>query len=170
MGEPPTTYGIAMGSNLGDRAANLRSGVAQILEAIPDARLKAEASLYETEPVDCAPGTQAFLNTVIEVESAIAPCDMREVLAGIEQAMGRPSDHGKNEPRTLDLDILYAGDWVSDDPVLIVPHPRLHERRFVLAPLAEIRGELTLPGFSQPVAKLLAGLGDDPSSVVRVSL
>lgn len=161
-------YGIALGSNLGDRAANLREGVRRVLDAIPDACLTAAASFYETEPVDCAPGTQAFLNSVIEVESAMEPRAVHAVLAGIEKALGRPADREKNAPRTLDLDILYAGDWVSDDPALTVPHPRMHERRFVLAPLAEIRAHLKLPGFEQTVGTLLAELKDDPAAVRKV--
>lgn len=161
-------YGIALGSNVGDRAANLHEGVARVLEAIPDACLKAEASFYETEPVGCAPGTQAFLNSVIEVETAIEPMAVYRTLAEIEQAMGRPAERAKNAPRTLDLDILYAGDWVSEDPALTVPHPRLHERRFVLEPLAEIRAGLKLPGFGgRTVGDLLAALEDD-LAVVRV--
>lgn len=167
MSPPVIAYGIALGSNMGDRAGNMGEGVRRLLDAVPDACVTAEASLYETEPVECAPETQAFLNTVIEIESTLEPHALREILARIEQDLGRPADHGKNEPRPLDLDILYAGDWVSDDPALTVPHPRLHERRFVLAPLAEIRPDLRLPGFSETVSQLLGRLTDDPASVQR---
>lgn len=165
VSQPLTSYGIALGSNLGDRPRNLEEAIERLLEALPGGCLVARSSFYETEPVDCAPGTRGFLNGVIEVASTLRPHAMLEVLAGIEVAMGRPADHGHHEPRTVDLDMLYAGDWTSDDPQLTIPHPRMHERRFVLAPLAEIRPELVLPGFEESVAILLDQLNDDPSSV-----
>ncbi len=115
--------------------------------------------------MDRAPGTQAFLNTVVEVEADVSARELHEQLQAVEQAMGRPTLREKNSPRTLDLDLLYAGDFVSGDPVLIVPHPRLHLRRFVLQPLADIRPSLVLPERSQSIAELLAGLKDDPSEV-----
>lgn len=160
-----TAFGIALGSNLGDREANFQKGARLVLERLPGARLSAVASLYETEPVDCAPGTAAFLNTVIEIESALSPQALHSHLKEVEQAMGRPAEREKNAPRTLDLDLLYAGDYTSPDPELTVPHPRLHLRRFVLQPLAEIRPNLLLPGMAQTIAELLAQLGDDPTAV-----
>jgi 3-methyl-2-oxobutanoate hydroxymethyltransferase len=160
-----TSFGIALGSNLGDREANFQRGVQELLERIPGAHLTAAASLYETEPVDCAPGTAAFLNTVIEIEAALSPSELHHHLQAIEQAMGRISEREKNAPRTLDLDLLYAGDYISANPDLTVPHPRLHLRRFVLQPLAEIRPNQTLPGMKRSVAVMLADLGDDPASV-----
>lgn len=160
-----TPYGIALGSNLGDRRANLERGVEMLLERMPEAKLVAGASLYETDPIDCAPDTQAFLNTVIEIESPLPPHDVHAHLVAVEQGMGRPLEREKNAPRTLDLDVLYAGGFVSDDPVLILPHPRLHVRRFVLKPLAEIRPGLKLPNQMFNIEELLASLPDDPASV-----
>lgn len=162
------TFGIALGSNLGDRAANLRRAVEGIMLRIPAARVVARGGVYETEPVDCAPGTQAFLNTVIELEADCQPHAMHAHLQAVEQAHGRPAVREKNAPRTLDLDLLYAGDVVSTDPVLLLPHPRLHLRRFVLQPLADIRPGLRLPGIRHTIAGLLADLPDDPSCVKRV--
>lgn len=164
-----TAFGIALGSNLGDRQANLEHGVELLLSRLPQAGLTAVAALYETEPVDCAPGTQAFLNTVIEVEAALSPAEMHAHLVAVEQAMGRPSQRERNSPRTLDLDMLYAGDYISEDPVLTVPHPRLHVRRFVLEPLAEIRPSLTLPGQDRSIAELLETL-EDSSECVRTGV
>lgn len=165
-----TAFGIALGSNLGDREANLRRGVELLMARVPEAQLTAVASLYETEPVDCAPGTQAFINTVIEVVADdLSPTQMHAHLAAVEQAMGRPAQREKNSPRTLDLDLLYAGDFEIDSPSLTIPHPRLHQRRFVLQPLAEIRPDLVLPGQTKTIAKLLAELSDDPDSVRRVN-
>lgn len=151
-------FGIALGSNLGDRAENMRRGIELLMARVPGIRLHASAQVYETEPVDCAPGTQAFLNTVIEVEAGCLPQELHEHLKAIEQALGRPEQRERNSPRTLDLDLLYADDVVSDDPVLTLPHPRMHLRRFVLEPLADIRPELVLPGQKVSVAELLASL------------
>jgi 2-amino-4-hydroxy-6-hydroxymethyldihydropteridine diphosphokinase len=151
-------FGLALGSNLGDRAANLQHGIDLLLARVPGIELKASARVYETEPVDCAPGTQAFLNTVIEVAADCSPQELHTHLKAIEQALGRPELHERNSPRTLDLDLLYADAVVSADPVLTLPHPRLHLRRFVLEPLADIRPDLVLPGQKMSVAELMAVL------------
>lgn len=151
-------FGIAIGSNLGDRAANMRRGIELLMARVPSIRLNASAPVYETEPVDCAPGTQAFLNTVIEVAAECRPEELHAHLKAVEQALGRPEQRERNSPRTLDLDLLYADDVVSGDPVLTLPHPRMHLRRFVLEPLADIRPDLVLPGQKKTVAELLADL------------
>jgi 2-amino-4-hydroxy-6-hydroxymethyldihydropteridine diphosphokinase len=153
-------FGIALGSNLGDRAANMQRGIALLL-ALPGIELKASSPIYETDPVDCAPGTQAFLNSVIEIEAPCTPHDLHKHLKAIESALGRPEQRERNSPRTLDLDLLYADDVVSTDPELILPHPRMHLRSFVLRPLVDIRPGLVLPGFSKPVSSFL----QDDSSV-----
>jgi len=147
-------FGIALGSNLGDRAANMQRGIALLL-AVPEIELKASSPIYETDPVDCAPATQAFLNSVIEIEAACTPHVLHRHLKAIESALGRPEQRERNSPRTLDLDLLYADDVVSADPELILPHPRMHLRSFVLRPLVDIRPDLILPGFLQPIATLL---------------
>ncbi|MCA1963020.1 MAG: 2-amino-4-hydroxy-6-hydroxymethyldihydropteridine diphosphokinase [Prosthecobacter sp.] len=164
----PTPFGIALGSNLGDRLANLRRGRDQIVERLQPTSILV-GGIYETEPVDCAPGTQSFLNTVIEIEVDLTPAQVHAHLQAIEQAMGRPALREKNAPRTLDLDLLYAGDFVSADPALTLPHPRLHLRRFVLQPLADIRAALILPGHKNSILSYLAALKDDPSQVRLVS-
>lgn len=160
-----SVFGIALGTNQGDRQENLEAGVTHLLARIPDARFLVGSALYETDPVDCAPGTQAFLNSVIEIEAAISPRELHGHLVAVEALMGRPLERERNAPRTLDLDLLYAGDYQSNDPVLTVPHPRLHQRRFVLQPLAEIRPHLILPGMILTVGEILAALADDPLSV-----
>ncbi|MDZ4289673.1 MAG: 2-amino-4-hydroxy-6-hydroxymethyldihydropteridine diphosphokinase [Prosthecobacter sp.] len=157
-----TAFGIALGSNLGDREGNLRRGIDLLMQRLPGARLTAQANFYETAPIDCAPGTPAFVNSVIEIESTLSAPDMYQHLAAVEEAMGRPAIREKNTPRTLDLDLLYAGDIVSDDPALTLPHPRLHLRRFVLEPLAEIRPDKILPGMTKTVTQLLEALTDAP--------
>lgn len=153
-------FGIALGSNLGDRAENIRRGIELLLARVPGVKLNASAPVYETAPVDCAPGTQAFLNSVIEVAAPGTPAELHTHLKAVEQALGRPEQRERNSPRTLDLDLLYADDVMSTDPALILPHPRLHLRRFVLQPLADIRPDLILPGQACTVSALLTKLDD----------
>ena len=167
--------GIGIGSNLGDRLLNLRRARAAILALPgmsparqPDGREAClSAPVYETDPVDCPPGSAPFLNTVVEV-GLRAKCSPLRLLAGlrqIEQSLGRPSRHPRNAPRCIDLDILYAGSLRMTTADLRLPHPRLHLRRFVLAPLAAVRPELKLPGLEKPVNELLRAL-DDPAKVL----
>jgi 2-amino-4-hydroxy-6-hydroxymethyldihydropteridine diphosphokinase len=156
--------GIALGSNLGDRLAHLRLARSGILTLPGAAEPVLSSRLYETEPVDSDPGSAAFLNAVIEIEYNGLPGSLLAALQQIEVDMGRLPDRPRNAPRTVDLDILYAADLVLAEDALVVPHPRLHLRRFVLTPLADIRPELVLPGQQQSVAALLAGL-NDPAAV-----
>lgn len=157
-------YGIALGSNLGDRTDNLRRALKLIHESVPGAVIRA-ACIYETLPVDCAPGTQAFLNTAIELEADIQPHDLHAKLKSIESQLGRPTLHERNSPRTIDLDILHAGPLTIEDETLTVPHPRLHQRRFVLQPMADLNSSLQLPNQAKTIAELLAALEDDPNTV-----
>ncbi len=153
--------GIALGSNLGDRLANLRIGARAVKLLADFSQPVLQAPVFETDPVGCAPGTPAFLNTVMEIGFFGEPEELLDRLRAIESAMGRPSEREKNEPRTLDLDILYADGLIRTDPVLELPHPRLTQRRFVLEPLAAIRPGLILPGQDASIAALLAGLPAD---------
>jgi 2-amino-4-hydroxy-6-hydroxymethyldihydropteridine diphosphokinase len=157
--------GIALGSNLGDRLAHLRTGRDQVLNLPAISTPVLSSRVYETEPVASGPDAGAFLNAVIEVEFSGQAVDLLESLQEIEAAHGRPSKRPRNAPRTLDLDILYVGNLVLSNEEVIIPHPRLHLRRFVLAPLADIRPDLTLPGQQRTVADLLAVL-NDPAAVM----
>ncbi len=152
--------GIALGSNLGDRLANLAAGRDAVMKLPGVSAPMLPSRVYETEPVGTGPDAGPFLNAVIEVECTADPFSLLTALRGIESALGRPLRYPRNAPRTLDLDILYVSDLVLSDEKLILPHPRLHLRRFVLAPLNDIRPELLLPGQSQSVSELLAGLAD----------
>jgi 2-amino-4-hydroxy-6-hydroxymethyldihydropteridine diphosphokinase len=156
--------GIALGSNLGDRLANLAAGREAVLRIPGICTPVLQSCVYETEPVGTGPDAGPFLNAVIEVGFDGDPLALLAALRSIESALGRPTRHPRNAPRTLDLDILYAGDLVRHDDPLILPHPRLHQRRFVLAPLNDIRPNLRLPGQSRSVGELLASLGD-PAAV-----
>ena len=147
--------GIALGSNTGDRHAHFTAAIAALRKVNPDLEV---SPAYETEPVDCPAGSGSFLNAVAILRWSGTPESLLEVLRGIESSLGRPLERAKNEPRSIDLDILYAGDAVVQTAVLTLPHPRLHERRFVLQPLADLRPALVLPGFTRTVAELLAAL------------
>lgn len=158
-------FGIALGSNLGDRAENIRRGIEHLLTRVNGIELIAQASTYETAPIDCSTDSPSFLNTVIEVRASCSAGEIHSHLKAIEQILGRPELHERNAPRTLDLDLLYADDIISDDPVLTLPHPRLHLRRFVLQPLADIRPELIVPGQKDSISTLLTQLKDPPEGV-----
>ncbi len=152
--------GIALGSNLGDRLANLRSGLEAVLTLAGVSKPVKASRVYETEPVGTGPDAGAFLNAVIEVDFDGQALALLDGLQSIEAAQGRPSKRPRNAPRTIDLDILYLGNLVLSNHEVVIPHPRLHIRRFVLAPLMDIRPELILPGQQHTIAELFARLAD----------
>ncbi|ART47547.1 2-amino-4-hydroxy-6-hydroxymethyldihydropteridine diphosphokinase [Acidovorax carolinensis] len=125
---------IGLGANLGDRLSTLRTALSAI-GALPGTRVQRVSSLYGSAPVDA--GGPDYLNAVVQLCTTLAPHALLAQLQAIEQAGGRERPY-RNAPRTLDLDILVYGDQVIDTPTLTVPHPRLHERAFVLYPLAEL--------------------------------
>ncbi|MFZ2641595.1 MAG: 2-amino-4-hydroxy-6-hydroxymethyldihydropteridine diphosphokinase [Verrucomicrobiia bacterium] len=149
--------GVSIGSNLGNRLKNVSLACDFLCELSSDQKAVA-ASIYETEPVDCAPDTPPFLNTVVEIETDLSPLDLLDRLQQFEQSLGRPREHGHNAPRTIDLDLLYCGDTIMNGPRLTLPHPRMHERRFVLQPLVEIRPALVIPGLGKTTTQLLTAL------------
>jgi 2-amino-4-hydroxy-6-hydroxymethyldihydropteridine diphosphokinase len=150
--------GIAFGSNLGDSLQTLRQARAILLASPLLAPPILMSSIYLTSPVDCPPDSAPFLNAVLEAELTGDPLALMHDLRACEQGLGRPRRTLRNAPRTIDLDLLYAGDCELRADGLILPHPRIAARRFVLAPLAEIRPGLILPGQTETVAKLLGSL------------
>jgi 2-amino-4-hydroxy-6-hydroxymethyldihydropteridine diphosphokinase len=157
--------GIALGANLGDRRTELTSARAKVF-ALPCVQPPFfSSSLYETEPVECEVGAGKFLNSVIEVGFAGEAAELLAELQRIEHELGRPATHERNRSRTIDLDLLYLGTRVVEETGLVLPHPRLQARPFVLLPLAEIRPELVLPSESRTVAELAANLGPTPAVV-----
>lgn len=152
--------GIALGSNVGDRGALLAEARQRILALDGIFGPVLSSPLYETDPVDSAPDSPRFINAVIELSTTLEPQQLLHSLQTIECDLGRPRVRPKNTPRTLDLDVLYYGNAKSQDPVLTLPHPRLHLRRFVLHPLHDIRPDLVPPGFNASVAELLQSLND----------
>lgn len=142
--------GISLGSNLGDRIVHLRSAI----ERLSPVRLSEHLLLspvFETEPIDCPEGSGAFYNAVIEIETDLAPLELLAVTQAIERALGRPEVRAVNAPRTLDLDLLYYDDLSLEAPGLLLPHPRMFQRAFVLKPLAAIRPDLVPPGVLESV-------------------
>jgi 2-amino-4-hydroxy-6-hydroxymethyldihydropteridine diphosphokinase len=168
LGHRPLGIGIALGSNLGDRLENLRRARALIC-ALPDVELETceSAPVFETEPIGCEPGAAWFLNTVIELQNhlPVEPDRLLAELHEIETILGRTRASARNRSRTIDLDLLYVGDCRLHSATLTLPHPRLDQRRFVLAPLATLRPASVLPGLKAPVGELLASLPDDPATV-----
>lgn len=165
--KPSTCYGIALGSNLGDRLQHIQHAVEKLLQALPSSKITAAAPLYETDPVDCPEGSQPFYNTVLELVADLEPLTLLQQLQALEVSLGRPAVHGHNAPRTVDLDLLYADALVLNHSDLILPHPRMIQRRFVLQPLADIRPDLVLPAETRSIAALLATL-DSPEPPLRL--
>lgn len=153
----PLRAGIGLGSNLGDRTTYLREALGR-LRPLHAGGPFLVSPIYETAPVDCPPGAGPFLNAVAELSWDGAAADLLRELLGIEAAMGRPVRRPRNAPRPIDLDLLYLGDRVIRAPDLLLPHPRIAGREFVLRPLADIRPDLVLPGIGRPVAELLRDL------------
>jgi 2-amino-4-hydroxy-6-hydroxymethyldihydropteridine diphosphokinase len=149
-----TTAFVGIGSNLGDREAQLSRAV-ELLSAEDGIEVSGVSQIRETEPV--GPVEQGpFLNAAVQLATELAPRELLDRLLGIEQQMGRVRCE-RYGPRTIDLDLLLYGDEVVDEPGLIVPHPRLKERRFALEPLSDLDPSLTIPG-SGPISALLAEL------------
>jgi 2-amino-4-hydroxy-6-hydroxymethyldihydropteridine diphosphokinase len=146
---------VALGSNLGDREAAIRAALAA-LAAVPGVEVVAVSSLRETDPVGFLDQPR-FLNGAAAVETTLAPAELLRTLLEVERSLGRTREGPPRGPRTIDLDLLLYGDRVVDEPGLALPHPRLHERRFVLEPLAELASGLEVPGKGK-VETLLAEL------------
>ncbi|MYS93876.1 MULTISPECIES: 2-amino-4-hydroxy-6-hydroxymethyldihydropteridine diphosphokinase [Streptomyces] len=144
---------VALGSNLGNRLETLQ-GAIDALEDTPGVRIKAVSPVYETEPWGVEPGSQpAYFNAVVVLKTTLPPSSLLERAHAVEEAFHRVRDEHWG-PRTLDVDIVSYADVVSDDPQLTLPHPRAHERAFVLAPWHDLDPEAQLPGRG-PVAGLL---------------
>jgi len=154
------TVFIGLGSNVGDRV-DFCNRVVTLLSLLPHSRVASVSRLYETEPINdgANPGDGWFLNGVVQIETALPPKRLLSILREIERGLGRDQDD-RSGPRTMDLDLLFYGDRTINEPDLTVPHPRLHRRRFVLAPLSEIAPLWTHPVSQRSMRQLLAEVED----------
>ncbi len=155
---------LALGSNQGDRRAHLVEAVRRLGQA--DLRPAKSSSLWETEPVGSAAGPGAFLNMVIISTTTLTAREVLDTCLGIERAMGRVRGE-PGGPRTIDIDLVAWEQTIVRQPDLVIPHPRMHERRFVLAPLAEIAPAWTHPETGKTAAEMLASV-QDPHAVRRL--
>jgi 2-amino-4-hydroxy-6-hydroxymethyldihydropteridine diphosphokinase len=154
-----TAY-LGLGSNIGDREANLRAAVGRL--RTPDLRVLRISPVYETEPVDYIQ-QRWFLNLVVEAETSLFPMQLLARVARVERALGRVRAVPKG-PRTIDIDILLYGKAVIRSQALEIPHPRMGERRFVLAPLADLAPDLQHPVAHRTVSEMLAAA---PAQTIR---
>lgn len=146
---------LGVGSNLGDRRSHLEAA-RKLVERIPRTRFLRSSSVRETDPVG-GPVQGKFLNSVWEINSELSPRELKERLQEIEVQLGRRRRE-PNAPREIDLDLLFYGEAIVDEERLKIPHPRLHERRFVLEPLAELAPEWIHPKLKKTIKILLTSL------------
>ena len=160
--------GIALGSNLGPRLANLQAAMALLRRVARPGGEVAQAPVYQTSPVRCRDGSPDFYNTVVEIGYDGSPGEFLKHAQAIESALGRLPSTERNAPRLIDIDLLYFGNTTLDSRTLVLPHPRLTQRRFVLQPLADIRPNLILPGDDRSIAERLAKLVSDEPPLTLV--
>jgi 2-amino-4-hydroxy-6-hydroxymethyldihydropteridine diphosphokinase len=154
---PAMKVGLGLGSNLGDRLQHLQQARAYLLSLSPE-QWHLASPLYETEPVGCPPNSPKFLNAVLEIEFTGAPRTLLKKILAYEQARGRDRNLPKNAARSIDIDILYFGEKEVLEKDLVVPHPAMAQRRFVLLPLSTIRPDMIVKGTARTVRMLLREL------------
>lgn len=161
----PQRVFIGIGSNLGDRKAHYYEALKRVA-SLPKTRIVKESSLYESEPLGEAKNW--YVNGVIEIETEFTPEQLLRRLKAIERAMGREKKARAKRwtSRTIDLDILFFGNQVVDTRSLKIPHPELHNRRFVLLPLSELAPNFTHPRFGVTISKLLVALKNDKKVMI----
>lgn len=151
---------FSLGSNIGDRLAALEAACDLLSRELGDLCL---SQVYETEPVDCPESSPMYLNACVEAYTRHTPEELLSLCLSIEKKLGRERSGAYHEPRTCDIDLLYYGDTIMDTPSLTLPHPRAHQREFVLRPLCDIDPLLVLPGQKLTVAAMLAQLPPGPT-------
>jgi len=158
-----TAY-LSLGSNIGDREANL-AGAITILEEYAEINKLRSASFYISEPLFNTDQPE-FLNTVVKINTTFTPFDFLDEIKNIEKLLGRPGEHKKNDPRTIDIDILTFGDSFLETEELAIPHPGIPHRRFVLVPFNELAPNYIVPGWNITINELLS-LCTDTSKVLK---
>ena len=158
---------VALGSNLGDSRKTILDAMARLQNFSAEPILK--SSLWQTTPVDCPPDSPKFVNAIAGLvpRNEETPESLLKKLRELEKEFGRQPKKVLNEPRPLDLDLIAFGNEIRNSPELILPHPRAHQRRFVLQPLSELAPDLVLPGQTKTVSQLLAELPAD-KTVTRI--
>jgi len=153
---------LSLGSNLGDRLANLIQA-REALAHLPQTRLVCSSRVYATDPVNCADGSPEYLNAIVILETTLDVRPFFNAMQAIETQWGRTRSAERQAPRLIDIDLICWGDRTIDEPDLQLPHPRAHLRRFVCEPLTDMRPTLILPGQSEDIRAILAGLPPDPT-------
>lgn len=157
---------ISAGSNMGDRLPNCRKGF-EALEVSGNTTICRVSRFYKTEPVDYR-DQDWFVNAVAEVETALDPLGLLEKLQAIQRGAGRIRDTVRFGPRILDLDIILYDDLVLNSSSLVIPHPRMHERRFVLKPICDINSGIVHPVLGKNAAELLGSLDDAGQGMIEI--
>jgi 2-amino-4-hydroxy-6-hydroxymethyldihydropteridine diphosphokinase len=160
--------GIALGSNLGKKLANLRAARDLLKELMPLNARMIQAPLYQTAAINCPADSPDFFNTVVEMSFNGSPQQLLRKTRAIEKLLGRPEKTILNEPRVIDVDLLYFDDLIIDTPELEIPHPRMAERRFVLEPLSEICPHRVLPKQDLTILELLQELDKGKQPIVTL--
>lgn len=162
--------GLSLGSNMGDRMHYLRAAV-DAIACTPNVSIAATSPVYETEPVGVKQQYRdmPYYNAALILETTLPPNAISAIIHAIEDDLGRVRENDRFAPRTIDIDILFAGSTISADPSLTLPHPRWAQRRFVLQPLADIRPNLRIPGSNRTVVEHLAALPLGTETVCRLA-
>jgi 2-amino-4-hydroxy-6-hydroxymethyldihydropteridine diphosphokinase len=155
----PMHVGIGIGSNVGDRLVHIRAAF-QWLNHVSSQPIRS-SFIYESLPVGCPPGSPPFLNAACEITYQGDLMDLLAKMKEFEKDRGRVASPIRNSPRTLDLDMLYADNLVISTPDLVLPHPKMFERRFVMQPLADVNPALILPGTQKTVAQIVESLSEE---------
>ena len=156
---------ISVGSNMGDSLQNCRKGIEALTKA-DNSRILAQSRIYKTEPVDYE-DQNWFVNMMIKLETALDPFQLLDHIKHIQRAAGRIKDSIRFGPRILDLDIILYDDRIIESERLVVPHPRMHKRRFVLKPICDIDPAIIHPVLKQEMQFLLKGLGEEEQKVFK---
>jgi 2-amino-4-hydroxy-6-hydroxymethyldihydropteridine diphosphokinase len=166
-GDVKYTAYISIGSNIGDKMTNCRFGV-RALNPAGGVNVTGISRFYSTEPVDFT-HQDWFVNAVVRIETGLEPRALLQLLDSIEKKAGRRRQHAKKfGPRILDLDILLYDDTIIDSPELTIPHPRMHQRRFVLQPICDIDPDIIHPVYRQSMIQLLGSLKTDGQDITPI--
>ena len=162
---PKHTVYLSVGSNLGDKLENCRSGIAAMTRSA-NIRLIDQSPIYRTEPVDYR-DQDWFVNYAVKIETDLDPLSLLNLLKSIEQKAGRVPHSVPFGPRVLDLDIIFFDDVVQNDSKLTIPHPRMHKRRFVLKPICDIDPDINHPVLQQTMRYLLENIAPEGQEIIE---